>query len=150
PSGFRSDIQGLRALAVGIVLLYHLWPDRFVGGFVGVDVFFVISGFLITSHLIKSPPRSWGDVAKFWARRVRRLLPASLLVLFSLGSQPSWLLHNRSGPIPDARSSLLASTSSTGTSPYPASTIWLRTMLRRRSNISGRCPDRKSVVSSGR
>ena len=84
-SGFRSDIQGLRALAVGIVLLYHLWPDRFVGGFVGVDVFFVISGFLITSHLIKSPPRSWGDVAKFWARRVRRLLPASLLVLFLVG-----------------------------------------------------------------
>ncbi|GAA1515132.1 acyltransferase family protein [Brevibacterium permense] len=85
PSGFRSDIQGLRALAVGIVLFYHLWPDRFVGGFVGVDVFFVISGFLITSHLIKSPPRSWGDVAKFWARRVRRLLPASLLVLFLVG-----------------------------------------------------------------
>ncbi|WGP05409.1 acyltransferase family protein [Bacillus subtilis] len=85
PSGFRSDIQGLRALAVGIVLLYHLWPDRFVGGFVGVDVFFVISGFLITSHLIKSPPRSWGDVVKFWARRVRRLLPASLLVLFLVG-----------------------------------------------------------------
>ena len=85
PSGFRSDIQGLRALAVGIVLLYHLWPDRFVGGFVGVDVFFVISGFLITSHLIKSPPRSWADVAKFWARRVRRLLPASLLVLFVVG-----------------------------------------------------------------
>ncbi|RCS95150.1 acyltransferase [Brevibacterium aurantiacum] len=85
PAGFRADIQGLRALAVGIVLLYHLWPDRFVGGFVGVDVFFVISGFLITSHLIKSPPRSWGDVAKFWARRVRRLLPASLLVLFLVG-----------------------------------------------------------------
>ncbi|KHS53859.1 acyltransferase family protein [Brevibacterium linens] len=85
PSGFRSDIQGLRALAVGIVLLYHLWPDRFVGGFVGVDVFFVISGFLITSHLIKSPPQRWGDVAKFWARRVRRLLPASLLVLFLVG-----------------------------------------------------------------
>ncbi|AZU01597.1 acyltransferase family protein [Brevibacterium linens] len=85
PSGFRSDIQGLRALAVGIVLLYHLWPTTFDGGFVGVDIFFVISGFLITSHLIKSPPRSWGDVAKFWARRVRRLLPASLLVLFLVG-----------------------------------------------------------------
>ena len=85
PSGFRSDIQGLRALAVGIVLLYHLWPTTFDGGFVGVDIFFVISGFLITSHLIKSPPQCWGDVAKFWARRVRRLLPASLLVLFLVG-----------------------------------------------------------------
>ena len=85
PSGFRSDIQGLRALAVGIVLLYHLWPTTFDGGFVGVDIFFVISGFLITSHLIKKPPRSWGDIASFWARRIKRLLPASLLVLFVVG-----------------------------------------------------------------
>lgn len=86
PSGFRSDIQGLRALAVGIVLLYHLWPTTFDGGFVGVDIFFVISGFLITSHLIKKPPRSWGDLASFWARRIKRLLPASLLVLFVVGA----------------------------------------------------------------
>jgi peptidoglycan/LPS O-acetylase OafA/YrhL len=85
PTGFRADIQGLRALAVGMVLIYHLWPDHLRGGFAGVDVFFVISGFLITSHLIKSPPRSWADVAKFWARRIRRLLPASLLVLFLVG-----------------------------------------------------------------
>ena len=85
PTGFRADIQGLRALAVGMVLLYHLWPAHFRGGFAGVDVFFVISGFLITSHLIKTPPRSWADVAKFWARRIRRLLPASLLVLFLVG-----------------------------------------------------------------
>lgn len=85
PTGFRADIQGLRALAVGMVLLYHLWPAHFRGGFAGVDVFFVISGFLITSHLIKTPPRNWADVAKFWARRIRRLLPASLLVLFLVG-----------------------------------------------------------------
>lgn len=84
-SGFRADIQGLRALAVGVVLLYHLWPNHFVGGFIGVDVFFVISGFLITSHLIKSPPKNWRDVRDFWARRIRRLLPASLLVLFAVG-----------------------------------------------------------------
>ena len=50
----RPDIQLLRAVAVGAVLLYHLWPNRMTGGFVGVDVFFVISGFLITSHLLKS------------------------------------------------------------------------------------------------
>src|SRR5699024_5782047 len=82
---FRADIQGLRALAVGIVLLYHLWPERFHGGHTGVDVFFVLSRFLITRHLINTPPRSWTDVAKFWARRIRRLLPASLLVLFIVG-----------------------------------------------------------------
>src|SRR5699024_10080645 len=85
PSGFRSDIQGLRALAVGIVLLYHLWPDRFVGGFVGVDVFCVISAFPITRQLTKPLPRSWGHVAKFWARLVQRLLLASLLVLWLVG-----------------------------------------------------------------
>ena len=79
--GFRPDIQGLRALAVGIVVLYHLWPNRLTGGFVGVDVFFVISGFLITSHLLARPPRAFGDLTRFWGRRISRLLPASLLVL---------------------------------------------------------------------
>ena len=83
PTGtrFRPDIQGLRAVAVGLVVLYHVWPNRLSGGFVGVDVFFVISGFLITSHLWTRPPRSARDLADFWARRARRLLPASLLVL---------------------------------------------------------------------
>src|SRR5690625_6897236 len=94
PSAFRADIQGLRALAVGIVLLYHLWPDRFHGGFTGVDVFFVISGFLITSLLINSPPRNRSDLAKFWARRIRRLLPASLLVLFFVSVPTSLSAHH--------------------------------------------------------
>lgn len=78
---FRSDIQGLRAVAVSLVFLYHLWPNRISGGFVGVDVFFVISGFLITSHLFSKPPRGLRGALEFWSRRVRRLLPASLLVL---------------------------------------------------------------------
>ncbi len=77
----RTDIQGLRALAVSLVVIYHLWPHGLRGGFVGVDVFLVISGFLITSHLWSHPPRRAIDLAAFWARRVRRLLPASLLVL---------------------------------------------------------------------
>jgi peptidoglycan/LPS O-acetylase OafA/YrhL len=64
-----------------MVVLYHLWPNRLTGGFVGVDVFFVISGFLITSHILSSPPLSGRDLVAFWRRRVRRLLPASLLVL---------------------------------------------------------------------
>jgi len=79
---FRPEIQGLRAVAVGLVVLYHLWPRRVTGGYVGVDVFFVISGFLITSHLLREVDQS-GTVrlGRFWARRIRRLLPASLLVL---------------------------------------------------------------------
>ncbi|RZI83481.1 MAG: acyltransferase, partial [Microbacterium sp.] len=79
----RTDIQGLRALAVSLVLIYHLAPDSLTGGYVGVDVFFVISGFLITLHLLGRIPRSGRDLVGFWSRRVRRLLPASLLVLAS-------------------------------------------------------------------
>lgn len=81
-SGHRNDIQGLRALAVGLVVVYHLVPDRLPGGFIGVDVFFVISGFLITSHLLSELART-GTISLrgFWARRIRRLLPAALTVL---------------------------------------------------------------------
>ncbi|TWG90616.1 peptidoglycan/LPS O-acetylase OafA/YrhL [Nocardioides sp. J9] len=77
----RTDIQGLRAIAVGMVVVYHLHSPLLPGGFVGVDVFFVISGFLITAHLVSRPPRRPRDLADFWGRRIRRLLPASLLVL---------------------------------------------------------------------
>ncbi len=81
-SGHRADIQGLRAVAVLAVVLFHLWPNRLSGGFVGVDVFFVISGFLITAHMFREV-RATGTLSlrRFWARRIRRLLPASLLVL---------------------------------------------------------------------
>ena len=77
----RTDIQGLRAVAVSLVVIYHLVPSSLAGGFAGVDVFFVISGFLITLHLMQKPPAGGRDLAKFWGRRIRRLLPASLLVL---------------------------------------------------------------------
>lgn len=82
PRTKRLDIQGLRALAVVLVVLFHLWPNRLTGGYVGVDVFFVISGFLITAHLLGEVERT-GTVAlsHFWARRIRRLLPAALTVL---------------------------------------------------------------------
>jgi len=77
------DIQALRALAVASVLLYHLWPKWLPGGYVGVDVFFVISGFLISSHLLARRPTSAGDLLRFWSARIRRLLPAALLVLLA-------------------------------------------------------------------
>ena len=78
----RMDIQALRAIAVTAVVLYHLWPDRVPGGFTGVDVFFVISGFLITSHLGQEVQRTGRvSLTQFWARRIRRLLPAAFLVL---------------------------------------------------------------------
>ncbi|PJJ58142.1 peptidoglycan/LPS O-acetylase OafA/YrhL [Mumia flava] len=79
----RTDIQAMRAVAVAAVVIYHVWPTSLSGGYVGVDVFFVISGFLITSHLLRHPPRGGRDLAQFWSRRIRRLLPASLLVLLA-------------------------------------------------------------------
>jgi peptidoglycan/LPS O-acetylase OafA/YrhL len=82
PRPVRPEIQALRAGAALLVVLYHLWPGRLPGGFMGVDVFFVISGFLITSHLAREAT-STGRVrlGRFWARRARRLLPAAYLVL---------------------------------------------------------------------
>ncbi len=79
---FRPDIEGLRAVAIGAVLLYHAGVPGADGGFIGVDVFFVISGFLITGLLV----REWSatgriDLLVFYARRFRRLLPAALLAL---------------------------------------------------------------------
>ncbi len=89
---FRSDIQGLRAVAVMGVLIYHLSPGRLSGGYVGVDVFFVISGFLITGHLLRRPVGSGRDLLDFWARRVRRLLPsAGLVLLATLAGAVMWL-----------------------------------------------------------
>ena len=83
---FLPEVQALRAVAVLLVVLYHFWPLRLPGGFVGVDVFFVISGFLITSHLHREvEQRGRVSLTAFYARRARRLLPASLLVLFVTG-----------------------------------------------------------------
>lgn len=78
----RGDIQALRALAVLMVVGVHLWPSRLKGGFVGVDIFFVISGFLITSHLLRELDATGSiSLGRFYARRVRRLLPAAYLVI---------------------------------------------------------------------
>ena len=82
PSRFLPHVQGLRAIAVLAVVLYHFWPARLPGGYVGVDVFFVISGFLITSHLMRELYRDRHRAARPVLRAARaRLLPASLLVL---------------------------------------------------------------------
>ncbi|WP_353809175.1 acyltransferase family protein [Agromyces sp. SYSU T00194] len=83
----RADIQALRALAVLAVLAYHLWPHALTGGYVGVDVFFVISGFLITSHLVRELEQTGTiRVGQFWARRAKRLLPAALIVLLAIAA----------------------------------------------------------------
>ncbi len=81
-SHFRGDIQGLRALAVILVILNHASVPGLEGGYVGVDVFFVISGYVITTLLWRQPPHQlWRNLTAFYARRVRRIVPAATLVL---------------------------------------------------------------------
>ncbi len=78
----RPEIQALRAIAVATVVVFHYWPGLITGGYVGVDVFFAISGFLITGHLVREVERTAKvSLPGFWARRARRILPAALLVL---------------------------------------------------------------------
>lgn len=82
--GYRPDIEGLRGLAVGLVVAYHASPTRFHGGFIGVTVFFVISGYLITGLLMREIDETGRlSLPGFYARRARRLLPASSLVFLS-------------------------------------------------------------------
>ncbi|MGI6877194.1 acyltransferase family protein [Microbacterium sp. gxy059] len=85
PASWRPDIQGMRALAVGLVILAHVELPGFLGGFVGVDVFFVISGFLITQLLLREVERSGTvSIAEFYVRRARRILPAATLVAVAI------------------------------------------------------------------
>ena len=80
--GFRPDVQGLRAIAVLLVVAYHAGVPGITGGYIGVDVFFVISGFLITAHILKDlAENDRVRFAQFYARRIMRILPASVVVL---------------------------------------------------------------------
>src|SRR5690242_4999900 len=78
---YRADIDGLRAVAVLPVVLYHAGISLFGGGFVGVDVFFVISGFLITGIIVGDMGEGRYSVAGFYERRIRRIAPAYLVTV---------------------------------------------------------------------
>jgi peptidoglycan/LPS O-acetylase OafA/YrhL len=79
---FRGDVDGLRAVAILLVVAFHVGVPGFSGGFVGVDVFFVISGFLITGNLLtESDAAGRPGLVRFWARRIRRLVPPLALML---------------------------------------------------------------------
>ncbi|MFF5792641.1 acyltransferase family protein [Paeniglutamicibacter sp. NPDC012692] len=85
PRSVLPEVQSLRAVAVLLVLAYHLAPQLVPGGFIGVDVFFAISGFLITGHLLREVRRTGRiDLPGFWAARVRRILPAAVVVIIAV------------------------------------------------------------------
>ena len=79
---YRRDIDGLRAISVLIVLAFHAFPEWVPGGFIGVDVFFVISGFLITGIILNDIDAERFTILRFYHRRVRRIFPALVIVLF--------------------------------------------------------------------
>src|SRR5262249_28870410 len=78
---YRADIDGLRAVAVVLVMAFHAFPGAVTGGFVGVDVFFVISGYLITGIILADQRSSRFSFYRFYARRVRRIVPALMIVI---------------------------------------------------------------------
>lgn len=78
---YRPEVDGLRAIAVTSVILFHVWPDVFVGGFLGVDVFLVISGYLITKIIYNETEKGEFSFSNFYMRRIKRILPAQLVVI---------------------------------------------------------------------
>jgi len=90
---YRPDIDGLRAVAVLSVVIFHAFPEYLGGGFIGVDVFFVISGFLITSLILREQREERFSLKHFYARRIRRIFPALSLVL-GFGLIAGWVCLN--------------------------------------------------------
>lgn len=90
PLTYRPDIDGLRAIAILLVVAFHYYPhwiegSKFIqGGFIGVDIFFVISGFLITSIISKEITSNTFSIKSFYVRRIRRIFPALLIMLTSI------------------------------------------------------------------
>lgn len=80
---YRPDIDGLRAIAILAVVIFHAFPETMPGGFIGVDIFFVISGFLISTIIFSSLERDRFSLVEFYIRRIRRIFPALILMLLS-------------------------------------------------------------------
>ena len=80
---YQPSIDGLRALAILSVIAFHAFPGVFSGGYVGVDVFFVISGYLITSIILKNTSNREFSFVDFYSKRIRRIFPALLIVLIA-------------------------------------------------------------------
>ena len=80
-SAYRADIDGLRAISVMAVVLFHAFPRLITGGFVGVDVFFVVSGYLITDIILNKLNHNEFKISDFYSRRIRRIFPSLFIVI---------------------------------------------------------------------
>src|SRR5262249_5677436 len=99
---YRSDIDGLRAIAVSAVIAYHFWNDLLPGGFLGVDMFFVISGHVITASLSKHAGSVQELFVDFYCRRIKRLLPALLACVTVTSLAGSLFIHPQSAEYSDS------------------------------------------------
>ncbi len=88
---YRPDIDGLRALAIMLVIIFHAFPKFLRGGFIGVDIFFVISGYLITSIILKGLEGNNFSLLEFYSRRIKRIFPA-LIVVFAFSLIAGWFI----------------------------------------------------------
>lgn len=77
---YRADIDGLRAIAVITVLIFHIFPNQLESGFIGVDIFFVISGYLISNIIYKQLEANTFKFSQFYIRRIKRIFPALFLM----------------------------------------------------------------------
>ena len=149
-SNWRADIQGLRAVAVGLVIAGHAGLSGFEGGFVGVDVFFVLSGFLITTLLLRETDRSGTvSISQFYARRARRILPAATATMLVVLTYSAIVLPQTRTDRSRATQAGRRSSWPTCTSPRRPSTT-STTPRPRRSSTTGRSRSRSSSTSSGR
>jgi len=92
PPHYRADVDGLRAVAVLAVIIFHINPDYLPGGFVGVDVFFVISGYLISLYIFKELDKGTFSLSEFYRRRIKRIVPTMMAVLFVVVGLSSLIL----------------------------------------------------------
>src|SRR4051794_26844165 len=90
--GMREDVQSLRAVAVTFVLAFHLWDLKFASGYFGVDIFFIISGYIMCMLLSKASPINFGKILDFYFRRVKRIVPLYLFVIASVLALSLFLL----------------------------------------------------------
>ncbi len=90
-NNYKADIDGLRGLSILFVILFHLFPQIFVGGFIGVDIFFVISGFLISKIVFTKLEARQFSFKDFYLRRIRRIFPA-LIITCALCLIYGWLV----------------------------------------------------------
>jgi peptidoglycan/LPS O-acetylase OafA/YrhL len=88
---YRKEIDGLRAIAVIPVILFHAGFEHFSGGFVGVDVFFVVSGYLITTIILSEKEKGTFSLINFYEKRARRIIPALFLVMLA-STLAAWFL----------------------------------------------------------